>query len=286
MNLSTTDLKLKLDSAVDLHLHTTFSDGRWTLDGLIDHLIQEQFDLAAIADHDRTDTLADIQHMALEKNLPVLVAVEMTTTWRGEMVDLLCFGFDPNDNALNNLTLDLLRRQRENTHEAFEYLQQKGCTFSADTLPQLLAKPSSVQPHALIASITEHGYDLGDPEVRKTLKEAGITFAMNDPVEVVEAARQSGAVCLLAHPGHKDGFVTFDVPLIDQFREEAPIDGLEVYHPKHSPDQTEMYLEYTQRHNLLVSAGSDSHDPDKPPIKYRAELIRSLLAHLGIQMQK
>jgi predicted metal-dependent phosphoesterase TrpH len=107
-------------------------------------------------------------------------------------------------------------------------------------------------------------------------------FALNDLAVVVEAAHQSGAVCLIAHPGHKDGFVTYDVRMLDILRQNIPIDGLEVYTPKHSPDQTSMYLEYAQQHHLLISSGSDSHRPDKPPIKYRAELSRSLLERLGI----
>jgi predicted metal-dependent phosphoesterase TrpH len=285
MNLSTTGLRLTADSAIDLHLHTTYSDGRWTLEQLLDHLLAEQFDLAAITDHDRTDMLASIQQLALEKGLPVLVGIEMTTTWKeGELTDLLCYGFDPGQNALSDLADDLLHRQRENTRHAYEYAQQQGLTLSPDALPALLAKPSAEQPHALVASIVSQGHDLGDPSVRKILREAGITFATNEPAAVVEASHRSGAVCLLAHPGHADGFVTFDVPLLDQFRQEAPIDGLEVYHPVNTPDQTAMYLEYAQKHNLLVSSGSDSHKPEKPPIKYRAELSRELLERVGIQV--
>lgn len=83
--------------------------------------------------------------------------------------------------------------------------------------------------------------------------EAGCTFATNDPAAVVEAAHRSGAVCLLAHPGRGDGFVTYDVKLLDQFRQEVPIDGLEVYNPVHTPAQTVMYREYAQRHQLLTS---------------------------------
>jgi len=89
-------------------------------------------------------------------------------------------------------------------------------------------------------------------------------------------------VCLIAHPGHKDGFVTYDVQMLDKLRQEIPIDGLEVYHPRHTPEQAIMYLEYAQQHHLLVSAGSDSHKPEKPPIKYKAELCAGLLERLNI----
>src|SRR5512143_4169627 len=150
MNLSTTGLRLAPDSTIDLHLHTTDSDGRWTLELLLDYLLREQFDLAAVTDHDRTDTVAAIQQLALDKHLPLLVGVEMTTTWKGEMTDLLCFGFDPNHNALNDLAQDLLRRQQENTREVYESLQRQGYILSASALLDLLGKPSSEQPHAFV----------------------------------------------------------------------------------------------------------------------------------------
>ncbi len=286
MNLSTTGLSLAADAAIDLHLHTIYSgDAHWTPELLLDHLLREQFGLAAVADHDRADTGAAIQQLALDKHLPVLVAVEMSSAWKGELIDLLCFGFDPQHNALNDLAQDLLRRQQENTRQVYENLQQQGHALSPNALATLLAQPSSQQPHALVALLKEHGYGLGEPAAGKILLGAGCKFETNDPAAVVEAAHQSGGVCLLAHPGRGDGFVTFDVQLLDQFRQQVPIDGLEVYYPLHTPAQTALYREYAQRHGLLTSAGSDSHGPDKPPIKYRAELSRGLLERLGIRIE-
>ncbi|MBN1658804.1 MAG: PHP domain-containing protein [Anaerolineae bacterium] len=284
MNLSTKGLSLAADAAIDLHLHTLYSDGRWMPELLLDYLLRERFGLAAITDHDRTDTVAAMQQLARDKQVPVLVGVEMTTTWRGELTDLLCLGFDPTHDALNDLAQDLLRRQQENTREVYEKLQGQGYTLSPDALSALLAKPSSQQPPAFVALLKEHGYGLGEPSAGRIVWEAGIAFATNEPAAVVEAAHRSGGVCLVAHPGHKEGFVTYDEPLLDQFRREAPIDGLEVYHPVHTPAQTEMYRVYAQRHHLLISAGSDSHGPEKPPIKYRAEWCRGLLERVGIQV--
>jgi predicted metal-dependent phosphoesterase TrpH len=285
MNLSTTSLRLAADTAIDLHLHTTYSDGRWTPEALLDDLLREGFGLAAVTDHDRADTAAAIQGLALDKGLPVLVAVEMTSTWKGDLIDLLCFGFDPNHNALNDLAQSLLSRQQENTREVYENLQRGGYALSPDALEAVLAKPSSRQPHALVAILKGHGYGLGEPSAGKIVMRAGWTFATNEPAAVVEAAHRSGAVCLLAHPGRGDGFVTFDVQLLDQLRQKAPIDGLEVYYPLHTPAQTTMYREYAQRYGLLISAGSDSHGPHKPPVKYRAVRCRALLERLGIQVE-
>lgn len=177
-----------------------------------------------------------------------------------------------------------MRRQQENTREVYANLQRQGYTLSSDELASILTQPGPEQPHALVALLKRHGYGLGSPAAGKLVMEADCAFAPNEPAAVVEAAHRSGAMCLLAHPGRGDGFVTYDALLLDEFQREAPIDGLEVYYPVHTPAQVALYREYAQRHGLLVSAGSDSHDAKKPPIKYRAELCRDLLEQVGIQI--
>jgi predicted metal-dependent phosphoesterase TrpH len=285
MNLSTHNLTISADSNIDLHLHTIYSDGHWTAEQLIDHLVQNQFSLAAITDHDRVDKLTSIQQLALKNHMPLFVGVEMSTMWRNEMLDLLCFGFDPDHNALDALAKDLLHRQQENSLDVYAKLQQQGYSLSANELSMILDQTSPLQQFAFATTLQAHGYGVGKPSIGKILMEAGCAFASCDPTAVVQAAHQSGAVCLIAHPGRCDGFVNFDAPLLDQFRQEIPIDGLEVYYPMHSPQQTEMYLEYAHHNHLLISAGSDSHRPEKPPIKYPAEYCHDLLERLGIQIK-
>jgi hypothetical protein len=156
-----------------------------------------------------------------------------------------------------------------------------------DTLASILEKPALRQPHELADLLRDHDHGKGDPSAGRILLDTGCTYALNDLAAVVKAAHQDGGVCLLAHPGHKEGgFVTYDVDMLDKLRQEVPIDGLEVYHPKHTPEQTEMYLAYAKQHHLLISAGSDSHRPDKPPIKYKAELCRNLLERVGIHVEQ
>lgn len=289
MTTSTTHLTLTPDAVIDLQTHTIYSDGVWTPEQLIDHAASEQFGLIAITDHDRVDTTASVQKLAMDKHSPVLVAVEMTTTWRGEMTDVLCYGFDPDQNELNALAQDVLRRQQANTQSAFENLLQAGYTFGPESAAELAAivkKPSAQQPHALVALLKKYSHGTGELSPGKILRQAGVSFETSDIAAVVDAAHRSGAVCLIAHPGRGDGFPRFDVPMLDQLRQDVPIDGVEAYYPMHTPEQTEMYLDYAQRHRLLVSSGSDSHGPENPPIKYRAELSRSLLERVGVQLAK
>jgi hypothetical protein len=282
----TSHLVLGADAAIDLQMHTTSSDGTWAPEQLIDYLVSERFGLVAITDHDRVDTAVMLQQLAAEKQLPLLAAVEMSTSWRGELTDVLCYGFDPEKNELHDLTQAIARRQQENTMEVCENLRKIGIFFPHQhELDALLARPSAQQPHELVALLKKLGYGTGEPTAGKLITDAGFFWATNDIDAVVDATHRSGAVCLLAHPGRGDGYTCYDVNLLDELRKQVPIDGFEVYYPAHTQEQIVMYLEYAKTHHLLTSSGSDSHGPEKKPIKYRAKLSRSLLERLGVQIK-
>src|SRR5712692_10649735 len=147
----TSHFVLVADAAIDLQMHTTSSDGTWTPEQLIEYLVSERFGLVAITDHDRVDTVASLQQLAAEKQLPVLAAVEMSTSWKGEATDVLCYGFDPEKNELQELAQDIARRQRENTRQVCENLRKIGISFpDQHELDALLVKPSAQQPHELV----------------------------------------------------------------------------------------------------------------------------------------
>lgn len=283
---SPSTLTLPVSAPIDLHLHTRYSDGAWAPEDLLDHLVDAGLRLAAITDHDRPDTTAELQSLAEVRRLPLLVGVEMTAAWQGQMTDLLCYGFNPTASHLHDLARDVLRRQQDNTRQVYEYLGRQGYALpetSAD-LDTILALPGACQPHALVAFIERQGYPQPGLSAGKIARAAGCDFATTPLPAVVEAAHRSGAVCLIAHPGHTDGFLTYTKSILDEVRRAAPIDGLEVYHPRHTPAQTALYLAYAGRHGLLVSASSNSHGPDKPPIHYPAGLCRALLERLGNQV--
>ncbi len=287
MELSTTGLVLAPDAAIDLQMHTIFSDGTWAPEQLLDHVASEQFGLVAITDHDRLDTAATLQQLAAHKRMPVLTAVEISTLWKGEPTDVLCYGFTSEDNELGGIAQDIARRQRENTLDVCENLRSKGISVpEGDKLEALLATPSAQQPHALAAFLRQHGTGAGEPSAGKMMTEAGFTWITTDIGAVVEAAHRSMAVCLIAHPGRGEGYARFDDVLLDELRRSVPIDGFEVYYPAHTSEQTALYVAYAARHGLLTSAGSDSHGPEKTPIKYRADLSRKLLERLGVQIMR
>ena len=156
--------------------------------------------------------------------------------------------------------------------------------LSPDEFTTLLEKPAARHSSALVALLQKYGDDKVAESPGKVLTDAGISFETNDTAAVVDAAHRCGAICLVAHPGRCDGFLTYDTDLLDQLRQEIPVDGLEVYYPVHSAAQINLYRDYAHQHQWLTSSGSDSHSIDRKPIKYRAELSRALLERVGIQI--
>lgn len=280
-------LTLSSDAAIDLHMHTTFSDGAWSAAELIDYLIGEGFDLVAVTDHDRVDTIASIQELGTQRDLPVLAAVEMSTTWHGRMGDLLCYGFDPQKNELAPLAERTVRRQLENTQAVYEKLLEQGYAFPRQT--EILAKNGGKLrlPGDNIALLRAHGYAPDRASALRMIIEAGYRSIKTEMARAIEATHRSGGVCLIAHPGRRDpGFTFYGPELLDEVRAELPLDGIEVYHPTHTPEMVGVYLAYARQHALLQSAGSDSHGlPSRMPIKYRAEISRELLERVGVHVQ-
>ena len=271
------------DAAIDLQLHTTHSDGDWTLDGLLDHVAAAGFGLVAVTDHDRVETVAEVQLLGASRGISVLAAAELSAAWEGQPLDLLCYGFDPaRPGPLAAIAATTYRAQLDNFREMYAALQRRGYRFpaAADILGPDNDTPRRLQD--LIALLERHGYAA---DLRATLLEAGFRWITADPAAVVEAAHRSGAVCLVGHPGRGGEFVRLDGAQLDRFRAAVPIDGLEVEHPSHTPEQVALFREYARRHDLLTSAGSDSHGPDgQLPIPYSAATSRALLERVGIHV--
>ncbi|MBA2680198.1 MAG: PHP domain-containing protein [Ktedonobacteraceae bacterium] len=275
------------NTSIDLHMHTTYSDGRWSAEELLDHLAREGFGLVAVTDHDRVDTVRGLQQLGEQRHVSVLAGVEISAQWHGKMADVLCYGFDPQDTALKALTDQIRRRAADNAEEVYVELRRRGYDF-----PRRQELLSATQGELRVAGdcanlLIKHGYVSDWPTALKMIRDAGYREMKAEMAETVEVVHRSRGVALIAHPGRglrePQEFTFYTPDLLDQVRAEVPLDGIEVYYPTHLPEMVEDYLAYTQQHNLLVSAGSDSHGPPgRMPIKYSAELCQKLFERLNI----
>ncbi|HEX6796758.1 MAG TPA: PHP domain-containing protein [Ktedonobacterales bacterium] len=275
-------LTLGPEASVDLQMHTTFSDGKWTAEELLDYVAGEGFALVAVTDHDQVAASAEVRRLGAERGVATLLAAELSSELDGVLLDLLCFGFDPARGTLEAIGAETRRGQLENLQETYATLLRQG--YKLPSADEVAARGGSLRDiHDIAALLREGGYTTGLGEI---VDKAGFRWITAEPARILEAAHHDGAVCLIAHPGRGDGFCEFDAPALDRFRQVVPVDGLEVRHPSHSAEQVELFAAYAREHGLLVSTGSDSHGkPDQMPIKYPAHISRDLLARLGVMVR-
>lgn len=273
------------DAPIDLQLHSTHSDGVWTVEQLLDYVVGEGFALIAVTDHDRPDTALDVQRLAARRGIYAPTAAEMSAHWEGEPVDTLCYGFDPARGALDAAAEATGQAERGHIAAVYARLRRDGYRFprAGEVLAARGGEPRSFMDIAALLRGHGHADNLRAILTRAGLRWTGLSV---DLATVVEAAHADGGVCLIAHPGRGAPYALFDAPRLDRLRAAMPIDGLEVYHPSHAPELAAAYLSYARAHHLLISAGSDSHGtPEQMPVGYRAEISRRLLERLGVRVR-
>ncbi len=275
--------------AIDLQMHTTYSDGSWAPDALLAYLAEQRFRVVAITDHDQVTHIPETQALGQQHGVVVIPALEMTTLWHGVNADILCFaplesGFIGDD--LANVVRRTEEGQLANTHAVHAELLRQGYTFPHQ-MEVLLAQGSELRrPGDNMLLLQAHGYAQSPGQALKMIWDAGYRSIKAPIAEGLAAAHASGAITILAHPGRSDGEIhRFDLPELVELLDEQPLDGIETYYPVHTPEQTQTYHRLAQERGLLESAGSDSHSlRHRAPIPYPAQYCAGLLARLGVSV--
>lgn len=282
------DETIQAQDRVDLHMHTTYSDGHWAPTELFDHLAEQRFRVVAVTDHDRVDTYAEMRDLGASRGIHVIPAVEVTTDWEGQMAHLLCYGFDARRGALAEVTRQIHAGQLANARAVHAELQRRGYAFPRQA--EVLAGKGGEINHPLdnVNLLREHGYAADFRAGVNLTIAAGHRTVAAPLAETIAAAHADGGVALIAHPGRKEtNFTLYDPAKLDQVRAAGlGLDGIEVYYPLYTPEQVSEYEAYVARHGWLASSGSDSHGPrQRYPIPYTASQIAPLLARLGLRVQ-
>ncbi|GCE15947.1 PHP domain-containing protein [Tengunoibacter tsumagoiensis] len=282
-------ITLASDAPIDLHMHTTYSDGRWSAEALLDHLASEHFSLVAVTDHDYVQSIPLIQDLGHARQIQVLAGVEISAQWQGMMADLLCYGFDPHNEHILAVTERVRLGQKANAEEVHAELIRRGYRFP-NQQELLKARNGELRVAGDCAYLLiKHGYVSDRAAGLQLIIDAGYRRFKVEMAEAVEAVHRSGGVVLIAHPGRgltqPADFTYYSTDRLDQVRAEVPIDGIETYYPTHAPELVATYVAYAQQHDLLVSAGSDSHGPPgRLPMKYSASQCQALFERVGIRI--
>jgi hypothetical protein len=272
---------------VDLHTHTTASDGTLPPRELVVKAVRHGVSVLAITDHDSTDGLAEAAVAARDFQVTIVPGLEINCDVEGAEIHVLGYFVDHAAPWFQ----DFLREQRveraARIHRIAERLTELGMPIDPAEVLALVKEGSPGRPHVAQVMV-KHGYVKSVREAfDKYLKSGGpanVPRRRLTPAEAVAVIRRARGVPVLAHPGlaDRDAFIPSLV--------EAGLLGIETYYAEHSAAQTAAYLDLCQRHGLVATGGSDYHGPQSgrsnppgtPAVPWSAwEALQAARARLG-----
>ncbi len=251
---------------VDLHIHTTVSDGTSTPRQVVQIAAQRKLRAIAITDHDTVGGIEEAKAEGLRSGIEVIPGVEINTDYNHQEIHILGYFIRYEDHKLLTHLESLQNARLARIRKMVDRLPGLGLPIELKRVLELAGEGSVGRPHIGMAMV-EKGYVASVEEAFQRYlglgRPAFVPRYALSPAEAVGIIRQAGGTAVWAHPGlaQRDYLI---VELV-----EAGLRGLEVYYPEYTPDMVRHYLALARQYHLVVTGGSDYHGSGTG---YRAEL--------------
>ncbi len=248
---------------IDLHTHSSVSDGTDTPTQLVRKAAAEGVDVLGLTDHDTFDGLREAKLAAASAGIVVLPGIEMSCQLEGASVHLLGYGCDPHFEEL----LDELARVRVGRTgrlpEMLTKLAELGMPLTeTEIAEQVGSSPSLGRPHVADAMVAK-GYVQDRQEAfDRFLHDGGPAYANRYSCPLrrgIELIRRAGGVPVIAHPWGRGRDKELTPAVLSELTMENRLEGIEVDHPDHDADTRTRLRELASRLGLLTLGSSDHH---------------------------
>lgn len=241
----------------DLHIHTTASDGRWTVTELLNRAALKGMSALAITDHDTVDSLAALANLKQSFPVEIIPGIEFNTDADLLEVHILGYFIDILNSTLQKKLGDLRKARTERVKEMVMKLTKLGYALEfADIQAQAGGSKALGRPHVAAALVAKGYFAMADRALYKLISKGGPAYIPHyklSPRQAIETVLAAGGIPVMAHPG-----LTGDDNYIKTLIAYG-IMGLEVYHPQHDKAMTNHYNQLAHNHQLIVTGGSDFH---------------------------
>jgi predicted metal-dependent phosphoesterase TrpH len=249
---------------IDLHAHSTASDGTLTPAELVRLALERGVEVLAVTDHDTVAGVVPALEAAAGTGLRVLPGVELSALYRGGGLHLLGYGFDPAASGLGVRLRALSMGREERARAILRLLAKLGAPLSWDRVA-VLAQGAVGRPH-IARALVAAGYarDVSDA-FHRFIGEGRPAYLPSGRLCVAEAislVREAGGEVALAHPLLPARPLDL-VRLLPELR-DAGLTGIEVYHSEHDAAATARLRRLVDTEGLWWTGGSDFHGPSKP----------------------
>ncbi len=254
------------DRPIDLHTHSSVSDGTETPGELVAAAIEAGLGTVALTDHDSTAGWVEALDAARGTGLTVIPGIELSTQLEYASVHVLGYLIDPDD---PDLVAEMARTRQERLRRA-------------ESMVGRIAKDYPITWEDVLAETTP-GATIGRPHIADALVTKGIvadrTAAFQGilhwrggyyqphraplPITGVELIAGAGGVPVIAHPGARGPSTLFDDAKIRDLV-HAGLAGLELHHRDNAPDRLPKWQAWAEEYELIVTGSSDYHGAGKP----------------------
>jgi 3',5'-nucleoside bisphosphate phosphatase len=253
---------------VDLHTHTTASDGTYAPRDLVAEAASRGVRVLAVTDHDSTEGLAEAREEAERRRpLEIIPGIEINCDVEGAEIHVLGYLMDWRAEWFQDFCREQRRERRARVHRMVERLTAIGMPLEADEVFAIVKEGSAGRPHVAQVMVA-HGYV-------KTVREAFDKYLGSGkpghvprkkvtPEDAVRIIRKAAGVPVFAHPGLADRDELIPGLIA------AGLMGIECYYTEHSAAQRASYLQICKDQDLVATGGSDFHGP-----KVRAAILGS-----------
>lgn len=254
---------------VDLHVHSTFSDGSLSPEELADEGARIGLYAMALTDHDSTRGTARFLAAAKARGIKALPGLEISVEVPDQSVHILGYGIDPDNAALNEKIDEIRNGRKRRNNEILSKLSTLGYPLTFAEVAKYAGDKDLIgRPHIARALIEKGFVRSKAVAFEQLLGKGGAAYSERfryEPRVAIEAIRNAGGVAVLAHPSR----IRFTPGELDTFVGELVGDGLagiEVFYPGHSPEMIAGYIEIVNKYGLLMTGGSDFHGTMSPNI--------------------
>jgi predicted metal-dependent phosphoesterase TrpH len=268
-------LEYKNRLRIDLHIHSTASDGSLTPADIIDHAQKLNLAAIAITDHDSVDGSKEALQIGIPPSLHFLTGVEISAAhppfFPGSgSFHILGYAIHLDNRDLNQALSKLQDARKNRNPEILKRLNKLGFRISLEEVNQEVGEGQLGRPHIAYAMLKKGFVASINEAFDKYLGNAGPAYVDKDRIECEQAIniiRAAGGVPVLAHPAllNIDNDQNLDALL--QNLVKIGLAGIEVYYPGHSPRQIRQYTELAEKYGLLMTGGTDFHGSITPDTK-------------------
>lgn len=256
-------------SRLDLHLHTTHSDGSCTPTEVVGLAHHAKVTALAITDHDIMSGIPEAIAAGEQYGIEIIPGVEISSITRNSELHILGYFLDWQDTRLNERFKGLRDSRHRRNPQIVDRLQSLGIDITYDEVRALAGSDSVGRPHIARMLIDKGVVASAKEAFDRFLSEGKPAYVPRDlpsPAEAIHWIKAARGLAVLAHPT----WVTLTdqslTELLLRLKAEG-LDGMEVYYSTHAARQTREYLSLAQQLGLLVTGGSDFHGLTKPDIE-------------------